>query len=92
MEVCISVKALYESDLESPYGNHIIPDFDYETKEMEYYDLYNDSDELACMDGEWCHVVEKSDHHVLLRNDNGDGTVYFCLTLEEFEIAAFKKL
>ncbi len=86
MSVCVSVKALYENMSDLTFG-HIIPDC--EDGVMKYYDLYNEDDELACLDGEECMIDQVGQVLITLRNINGDGTVYFTLTREEADIAIF---
>lgn len=86
MKVCVSVKALYEDEQDLTFG-HIIPDF--EDGEVRYYDLYNEDDELACLDGEECIIDQVGKALITLRNTNGDGTIYFTLTREEADIAIF---
>lgn len=83
--VCINVEQLHKNKMASPYGNTIVAIGD------GAYDLYNVSGELACMNGEECRIVERHDHQVLLANDNSDLTVYFALSAEEFEVAAFSE-
>lgn len=86
MRVGVSVKALYENAQDLMFG-HIIPDF--EDGVMKYYDLYNDDDELACLDGEECMIDQVGQALITLRNTNGDGAIYFTLTYEEADIAIF---
>ena len=86
MHVCVSVKALYENTQDLTFG-HIVPDF--EDGVMKYYDLYNDDDELACLDGEECVIAQVGQALITLSNSNGDGTIYFTLTREEADVAIF---
>lgn len=86
MSVFVSVKALYDREDDLMLG-HIIPDF--ENDEMMYYDLYNEYGELACLDGESCIISQIGNGLITLRNDNGDGSVYFALTSDEARVACF---
>lgn len=48
-----------------------------------YYDLINDMQQLACMDGEFCTIVKIREDYIFLENDNGDDLVYFKLVVDE---------
>ena len=83
---CISIRALYDSCYNLKYG-HIIPDFD--DGEMVYYDLYNDDDDLACLDGEVCVVSCVCDDYIMFSNNYGERDVTFKLAPAEAQIAMF---
>lgn len=83
---CINLQALYEQCDNLQYG-HIVPDFD--DGEMVYYDLYNDEDCLACLDGEGCVVDDIDDKTITFRNQHGDCDVLFKLTIDEASVAIF---
>ena len=84
--VCISVQALYER-----FGKllfcKIYPDFVQIKSDYEYFDLYNDDGECACMDGEEVTIEQVGEHLITFRNDNGESSVHFTLTVDEAEIA-----
>lgn len=91
-EVSISLKALYESkeaceDVVSLEYGEI---FKTEDNGLEWFDLYNKTQRLACMDGETvsCSVRENGDYKCW--NDDGEALIGFKLTAEEFGIAVFK--
>ena len=84
--VRVSVRALYNMEDDLLYGQ-IIPDFAKLPNDTDYYDLYNEDGELACLDGEEVVIAQVGQHLVTLRNDNGDGSVYFTLTHEEATVA-----
>ena len=86
MNICVSVKALYDMEKDLLLG-HIVPDF--EDNEKVYYDLYNEYGELACLDGELCWITQIGNGLVSFRNDNGEGSVYFALTTDEAKVACF---
>ncbi len=81
--VCISIEALYKEFKDGKLSRCYVEVDDNGT----YYDLYTYDGELVCMDGEEVNIVETGDNLVTLRNDNGEYTVYFTLTKEEFEKA-----
>lgn len=81
---CINLQELYDSFACLKYG-HIVPDF--EDGEMVYYDLYNDEDDLACLDGEGCVVYDVDDEAITFRNQNGECDVLFKLTFAEADVA-----
>ncbi|MDD6484007.1 MAG: hypothetical protein PUF72_05470 [Clostridiales bacterium] len=86
MKVCISVKALQNMENDLLYGL-IVPDYYNNTN---YYDLYNEGGELACMDGEEVLIDQIGKTLVTFRNDNGDGNIYFSLTHKEAGLAIFQ--
>ena len=81
-EVCVSVQQLYNE-----YGGHIT----YGTigMEEEYYDLFNENRQLACMDGEQCRINHVGQDMLLLKNENGWKTVCFALSKVEAATAFF---
>lgn len=89
MKVCISVKSLYDMENNLLFGK-IVPDFTESQNDTDYYDLYNEDGELACLDGEEVLVDQIGQAIVTFRNDNGDGSVYFSLTHEETDIAIYR--
>ena len=89
MEVGISVKALYELERNLLFGR-IVTDFATKENDCDYYDLYNEDGELACLDGETVKVDQVGVAIVTFRNDNGDGTIYFALTHDECDAAVFQ--
>ncbi|MCM1168222.1 MAG: hypothetical protein NC401_19730 [Ruminococcus sp.] len=58
----------------------------------EYYDLYNDDNELACMSGEVVTIVEVGKELVTFRNDNGESSIYFTLTKNELKHAGLNRI
>ena len=77
--VCISVQTLFET-----VGT---PKFGWINFDSGYYDLYNEDDKLACMDGEEVTIEQVGEALVTFRNDEGESSVRFTLTKEEAEIA-----
>ena len=75
--VCISVAVLFSEPLA----------FGRVEKDEEYYDLYNEDGELACMDGEEVVIEQVGDYLITFRNDNGESSVHFALTRNEAELA-----
>ena len=82
-EVGISVETLYNE-----YGN-ILTYGTIRTEEDNYYDLITNDGDLACMDGEICHVMYNNEDDVILINEEGEENFTFRLTKEEFGIAVF---
>lgn len=89
MKVCISVKSLYNMGNDLLFGK-IVPDFSESKNDTNYYDLYNEDGELACLDGEEVLVNQIGQAIITFRNDNGDGSVYFSLTHEETAAAIYR--
>lgn len=89
MKVCISVKSLYDMKNDLLFGK-IVPDFAENQSDIDYYDLYNEDGELACLDGEEVLVDQIGQSIITFRNDNGDGSVYFSLTHEETDVAIYR--
>ena len=54
----------------------------------EYFDLYNESHNLACMDGEQVLVIKDNGDTLDLFSIESEKEVTFTLTLTEFKIAA----
>ncbi len=55
----------------------------------EYFDLYNDNDELCCLDGEEVLIIKDDGDTLTFRNENDKNNVEFKLTLTEFLTASF---
>lgn len=89
MKVCISVKSLYDMENNLLFGK-IVSDFAESQNDTDYYDLYNENGELACLDGEEVLIDQVGQAIVTFRNDNGDGSVYFSLTHEEADKAIYR--
>ena len=53
------------------------------------YDLYNEDEELACMNGEVCSIEQIGTSLITFANYNGEGTIHFTLAKEEAEVALF---
>lgn len=80
-QYCINTKILFEKwNGELTLGK--IENMD------DYYDLYNANGDLACCMCETVVVDQVGPSLVSLKSDNGEGTVYFSLTHEEFSCAA----
>ncbi len=62
----------------------IVPDFGADGS-MDYFDLYNESGVLACMDGETCTVRSCGKDGVMLENAEGEVPVRFFLKWDEFD-------
>ena len=86
--VCLSIKELYENKEKLDYTKIITED---DKSGIGYYDLYNDNNELACMDGEVCTIKEVKPDSIVLINEDGEKPVYFTLSFSEADIAIFKK-
>ena len=84
--VCISVQALYDKFWHLALCRMIKTSANSDTKNF-YYDLYNDDDELACMDGEEVTIEQVGENLITFRNDNGESSVHFTLTVDEAEVA-----
>ena len=84
---CISIKALYELSSTLTYGS-IIYSRDDDVKQ-EYFDLYNQDGQLACLDGEECKVKKVNKDSVVLTSKNTEFSVDFVLTHEEAQTAFF---
>lgn len=83
MLVTCSVSLLYEKYNAGGLQDNTIE----HTKEddYEYFDLYNDHKEKACMDGETCLIIEINEwtRHIRLKNSDGERDAYFSLTFDE---------
>lgn len=85
--VCVSAKALFESDSFLDYGTIVI---DYDEKgNLQYYDIYNEDGEFACCDGEECIIEQIGEWLITLVNNNGDSAVRLTLTKDEASTALF---
>lgn len=82
MKVNISLAALAEAGIQPKHCRM-------ERDDEGYLALYNEDSELCCLDGEDAAVQEHANGKYLLRNDNGDWTIYFNLTDAEYAIAVF---
>lgn len=83
MKVNISLAALAEADTQ--------PDYCRMERDSEgHLSLYNESNELCCLDGEDASVQEHTNGKYLLRNDNGDWSICFHLTDAEYAVAVFR--
>lgn len=51
--------------------------------------LYNEDNEIACFNGETCRIYQVGSKLITFANLNGDGTIFFTLTLKEAETALF---
>ena len=87
-EFCLSIKSLYDKTGSLTYGE-IIPDF--EDGKMQYYDLYNEHGDLACLDGETCVVESVGADTIMFVNNHGERSARFKLTFAEADIAIFKE-
>lgn len=84
--VNISVKALYEGNANLEYTD-IHSHYDGKDK---FYELYNDNDELCCLDGEECiigHIVYDDVYDLV--NNYGETAVHFMLSEHDLDIAVF---
>lgn len=88
MDVIVSVKELYESQINTRQVRVNVETDD--SGEIVYYDLYNNKDGLVCMDGERCTVVAVDLYTVTLQNNNDERPAVFTLTYEEADISCFK--
>ncbi len=82
-EVCVSIENLYLKYRNAITYGHIR----YDKNEGEYFDLFNEDGELACMDGEVCFINQIGTSLITFANYNGEKTLYFTLTKEETEAA-----
>lgn len=88
MKVTVSCKALYDEYKGS--NNFTIQTEPDETGEDGYWDLYNSHNELACMDGETCEIVEISENgDITLKNVDGEVEALFTLSQEEAAVGLF---
>lgn len=84
-KVCVSIQTLYNSFPQLTFGE-IVPDFG----DTDYYDLYNEDGELACLDGEEVIIEQVGEQLITFRNDNGESSIHFALTYKEAEMAIIK--
>lgn len=78
----ISLTALYESNLPDGGDNTYVFDDG-------VISLYNHVGDLCCLDGETVAIISHENGRYLLRNDNGESSVYFSLTDDEVAAACF---
>ena len=78
----ISLTALYESNLPDGGDNTYVFDDG-------VVSLYNHVGDLCCLDGETVAIISHENGRYLLRNDNGESSVYFSLTDDEVATACF---
>lgn len=87
MDKTLSIKLLFEK-----YGKILTYNYIDHTEEdgNHYYDLKDrKTNEILCMDGESCAVVDDSTERIRLQNSDGENVVEFALAKEEFDIATF---
>lgn len=83
--VSVSLQALY-NHFKGQLNNGIIEKtIDGET---EYYDLFVNN-QLVCMDGEMCKVIEENNNGSVLLNSNGEQDFTFTLTTVEMKVGTF---
>ena len=81
--VCLSFKTLYkENGANTKYGYYI--DF-YTCDDDEYYDLKAQNFDLLCCDGEECVIKDITENYILLENNEGDNSMKFKLSIDEFK-------
>lgn len=85
-EVCVSLKALQDIHEDLFFGKVVHDRSQY----WDFYDFYNKSGELACMDGERITVDQVGETALTFRNDNGEHPVYFMLSQKEADAAIFQ--
>ena len=56
--------------------------------ETEYFDLFVNN-QLVCMDGEACKVIEVNDDNIVLVNDYGEQNYPFTLTIDEMKVGVY---
>ena len=84
-KVCVSLKNLYETG--NPLKDRSLVIKKEETGKLEWFDLYNSSGRIICMDGEACEVVSVGNDFAVLLNREGTRIEKFALSKEEFKIA-----
>lgn len=84
-DATISLNALYD-EFHGELSNGII-ERTIEGK-TEYYDLYVNN-QLVCMDGETCIIIEENENNFVLSNSDGEQVITFTLTNEEMKVATF---
>ena len=81
-EVTISLETLYEKiGRDAKYG---IIQYS-ENGDSDWYDFYNEFDEMACCDGETCKIVDETEDYVELRSEDDPNGAIFKLSKEEFD-------
>lgn len=53
----------------------------------DFYMLFNEDGEDACYDGEEVTIEQVGKNLITFRNDNGESSIHFTLTVDEAEIA-----
>lgn len=87
IKVCISVESLYNREKDLLYGHIEYTEANEpENGDDNYFDLYNEDGELACMDGEEVIVTQIDEDLITFRHDYVD----FRLSYEEAEIAIYE--
>lgn len=93
VEVCLSLETLYSNrkpynnTVELAYGEIVRTEDDGD----EWFDLYNDSGSMACMDGEVVLLKSIDGNVYTFINSNGEKDVDFKLTKEEVDHAVFSR-
>lgn len=90
MNVTVSCNELYEK-IQAGLLYNITIKAQYDKKEdSAYFDLYNEHNELACMDGETCEIVNIDQNgFVTLKNADGESEKLFTLSPYEAAIGLF---
>lgn len=90
MDVTVSCKELCEKVQDGLLYNITIEIQKDESGENAYFDLYNEHNELACMDGETCRIVDiDKNGFVTLKNVDGESEKLFTLSPYEAAIGLF---
>lgn len=91
-EASISLKTLFEN--RTAYDDVVDLEFArvYKTEDdgIEWFDLYNESNSLACMDGETVFYCMNENNECECWNDEGETITKFKLTEEEFDEAFYR--
>ena len=56
----------------------------------DFYMLFNEDGEDACYDGEEVTIEQVGKNLITFRNDNGESSVHFTLTVGEAEVAIYR--
>ena len=86
LKMCLSIFALNEKLGDNLTYTRIEYSCD---EDGEYYDLYNEHDELCCVDGEDVLLLNDKDGVITFINQNGLKGIEFRLTLKECLVASF---
>ena len=81
-DVVISTRSLFDEESPITLG-HVVREVNDE------FVLYNENAEPACFNGETCRIYQIGNRLITFANNNGDGTIFFALTLEEARTALF---